>query len=124
MSGQLLAIAIGFLLLWVLVGYVIRKWLDRLAAEPRAEQTQTRRTRALLVSRYEEWGSDFVSFLVYWAGGVALFFGIGVVMAVTGHFGWFVLCLGGAAVGVLTITAAVKHGKGSLRNVWRLITRA
>jgi hypothetical protein len=55
---------------------------------------------------------------------VAFLFLIGLAMTVTGHFGWAAFCVAGATFGGLVIAAAVKHGKGSLRNVWRLNRRA
>jgi hypothetical protein len=78
----------------------------------------------MVAARYAQWGEDFVNFLVYWAGSAVFMAVLGVVFLVTGHLWWFLLALGGVVFSLLAIAAAVKHGKGTPRNIWRVLIRS
>ena len=59
---------------------------------------------------------------VFWWRSEIVFFGVAAVLfGVTGHFVWAAVALGGAVLSALVLRAGLKYGKGSFRNVWRLI---
>jgi hypothetical protein len=78
----------------------------------------------MLAARYAEWGESFVSFLVYWLGGAFSFTALSVALLVTGHLGWFILVAAAALFAALAIAAAVRYGKATPRNIWRVLTRS
>ena len=121
MTAAALIIAfVGFFALWTALAIVIRKGLRGLATT----SPPTGTTRGVVVRRYLEWGEDFVSFLVYWLGGALFMAALGGVFLATGHPWWFALAMLTMLLSFLAIAAAVKHGKATPRNIWRVLTRA
>ena len=106
---------------WLAIGVSLRHWLEHLSARGLKGATHFRDTRELLIRRYQELGDEFVAFLVYWGGGTAFFFVCGLALALRGHFGLLAFCLAGATFSSLVIAAALRHGKGTFRNVARLV---
>jgi uncharacterized membrane protein len=78
----------------------------------------------MLAARYAEWGENFVSFLVYWLGGALFMAVLAIMFLVAGHLGWFIVATAAALFAVLGIAAAVKYGKATPLNIWRVLIRS
>jgi hypothetical protein len=119
-AAALIIAFVGFFALWTALAIVIRKGLRGLATT----SPPTGTTRGVVVRRYLEWGEDFVSFLVYWLGGALFMAVLGGVFLATGHLWWFALAMLAMLLSFHAIAAAVKHGKATPRNIWRVLTRS
>jgi membrane protein implicated in regulation of membrane protease activity len=63
-----------------------------------------------------------LGFVFYWGGGVVLMSAVAIGLTIAGHWGWACVALVVAVYNGLVLLAGRRFGKGSFRNVRRLMS--